>query len=94
MIEPKHVDGRKPAGILLYTLTTCAWCKRAKSLLQELGLGYDYIDVDTLDSEGVETVRVDLEKWNPALSFPTIVVDGERSMIGYDEDGLKELAKR
>ncbi len=94
MVEPKHVDGRQPASILLYTLTTCGWCKKTKALLQELGLGYDYIDVDTLDPEGVEAVRVDLGKWNPALSFPTVVVDNEKCMIGYDEDGIREIASK
>ena len=92
MIERKHVDEREPMGLLLYTLTTCGWCKKTKALLQELGLGYDDIDVDTLDAAGVEAAGVDIGKWNPELTFPTIVVGGERCMVGFDEDGIRQLA--
>lgn len=92
MIEPKHVDGRQPVNFLLYTLTTCGWCKKTKSLMQELGVGYDYVDVDSLDPSEIEEAKVAIEKWNPALSFPTILVNGSECIIGFDEDRIRELA--
>ena len=92
MVERKHVDGRRPADILLYTLTTCGWCKRTKALLQEVGIGYDYIDVDTVDPSELEAVKDELIRWNPAGSFPTVVVNKQSCIIGFDEDKLRRLA--
>jgi glutaredoxin-like protein NrdH len=92
MVEPKHVEGRQPAHFLVYTLTTCGWCKKTKALMQELGVGYDYVDVDTLDQADIQALRPEIEKWNPACSFPTIVVDGSECIVGYDEDRIRELA--
>ncbi|MCX7039766.1 MAG: glutaredoxin family protein, partial [Spirochaetes bacterium] len=32
----------------MYTLSTCMWCRMAKNLLRDLGVGYEYVDVDLL----------------------------------------------
>ena len=47
-VEVKHVDGRDAGSVMLYALSTCGWCKKTKRLLGELGVAYDYIDVDLL----------------------------------------------
>jgi glutaredoxin-like protein NrdH len=93
VLEPKHVEGiHNKHKVFLYTLTTCGWCRKAKALLQELGVGYDYVDVDDQEGANKELARQELLKWNPACSFPTIVLDGKDCVIGFQEDRIRELA--
>lgn len=86
----KHVDGVKKGDILLYALSTCVWCKKTKRLLNELGVEYDYIDVDLLDDHEKEEVEEAIRRWNPACSFPTLVINNERCIIGYKNDEIRE----
>ena len=32
--------------------------------------------------------------WNPAASFPTLVVDNKRSIIGFNEDEIRKVAEQ
>ena len=93
MAQFTEVDGRNIGDIKIYTLSTCGWCKKTKSFLNEHKIKYSYIDVDRLGPEEADPVRKQQLKHNPAGSFPTIVVDGG-CIVGYDEDELIKLAQR
>ncbi len=93
MINFTHIEGRNRARIVLYALSTCAWCKKTKRLLQELGLGYDYVDVDLLRGEESSEAKRTIYRWNPRNSFPTIVVNNERCIAGFDENEIRKLAE-
>jgi len=88
-----HVDGRQAAKVFLYALSTCGWCRKTKELLNELGVAYDYTDVDRLDPDEAARVREDLMKWNPRASFPTIVVDEKDCIIGFKEAELRKAVE-
>ena len=92
MVTPQHVDGDQPGRIMIYTLSTCGWCRKTKALLNELGVAYDYIDMDTLSSEDRTEVRNEVAKWNPACSFPTMVIDGKECIIGFMEEKIRSAA--
>ena len=78
--------------VKVYALTTCGWCKKAKNLLNEMGIEYEVVDVDLLQGEERETVREEVRKYNPSVSFPTIVIDGGReTILGFKPDRIKEL---
>ncbi len=94
MIEKKHVDGKNKASIMLYALSTCGWCRKTKELLNKMGVAYDYINVDQLsDEDATKVENEEVKKWNPAASYPTIVVNGQRAIINYDEKKIKELGE-
>ncbi len=94
MIEKKHVDGKDKGPIMLYALSTCGWCRKTKELLGKMGVAYDYINVDQLsDEEATKVENEEVKKWNPAASYPTIVVNGQRAIINYDEKKIKELGE-
>lgn len=80
----------KSRKVILYALSTCVWCKKTKRLLDEIGVAYEHFDYDLLD--GVEKGRVEkeIEKWNPRLSFPVLVIDGEKCILGYDEAKIRK----
>jgi len=93
MMKFEHVDGQNRGKIVLYALSTCVWCKRTKQFLGNLGVGFDYIFVDLLQGAEKENAMVELEKWNPRRSFPTMVINGEKCIIGFKEDEIREALR-
>ena len=85
-----HVKGKNAGKIVLYTLSTCGWCRKTKNLLDTLGVGYRYIDVDLLDGEAKEEVVAELDRWNPGHSFPCIVIDNSKCIVGFQEDKIRQ----
>lgn len=86
----KVVEGKDKGKIVLYALSTCVWCKKIKKLLKKLGVKYSYIFVDELKGKEKEKIIKQLEKWNPRCSFPTVVINNEKCIVGYKEDEIKE----
>jgi glutaredoxin-like protein NrdH len=88
-MDLEHVDGHKKGDILLFALSTCGWCKKTRGLLEDMGVAYDYVYVDL--SQGDERVEILelLKKWNPSLSFPTLVINNERAIIGFDRTSIE-----
>lgn len=86
----KHVSGENRGNIVLYALSTCGWCERTKKFLNELGVEYSYVDVDLLEGKERESVINVVRHWNPRCSFPTIVVNEETSIGGYDEAKIRK----
>ena len=77
--------------VKLYALSTCGWCKKAKNFLEDNDIAYDVVYVDQLDKEEKEKVLVEVRKWNPRCSFPTVVVDDKECVAGFKEARLKEI---
>ncbi|MFA5104958.1 MAG: glutaredoxin family protein [Candidatus Margulisiibacteriota bacterium] len=86
----KHVDGKDKAKIMLYALSTCVWCKKTKNLLNDLGLAYDFEDVDLLDEKDQGRAVKEIEKWNSSGGFPLIVVNNERCIKGFNEEEIRK----
>lgn len=89
MISKKHVEGKNKGNLFLYALSTCGWCKKTKKLLDDLGVSYDFVFVDELEGNEKQNVYASLMNWNPAVSFPTLVVNDEDCIIGFDEDKIR-----
>ncbi|HET6486897.1 MAG TPA: glutaredoxin family protein [Spirochaetia bacterium] len=89
----EHVDGSDKGRIVLYALSTCMWCRMAKNLLKDLGVGFEYLDVDTLQAEEKETVKKEIRRWNPSGSYPTIVINDKECVSGFDETEIREKIK-
>lgn len=90
MIEKKHMKGSKKGDVLVYALSTCIWCKKTRKLLDDLGVDYEVIEVDLIeDPKDKEKVHKQIEKWNPDVSFPTVVINDSECIMGFDEDKIK-----
>jgi glutaredoxin-like protein NrdH len=85
-----HVEGKKTKKILMYTLSTCIWCKKTKAFFNELGISYDFVDLDLLDEEEKSKIKKELKKWNSSESFPTIIIDNKKCIKGYEPDQIKD----
>ncbi len=88
-----HVSGKNKGKVMLYALSTCGWCKKTKALLNELGVEYDYTDVDLLQGEEQNAVIREIEKHNPDTNFPTLVIDADKCIIGFKESDIREAFK-
>ncbi len=81
--------------IVIFSLTTCPYCKAVKKFFKELGVDYSYIEVDDLSDEDYEQAMEHVLKYNPKKSFPTTVFgkSGE-FVIGYDKEHLAEALRK
>jgi glutaredoxin-like protein NrdH len=86
----EHVPGKKVGDIKIYALSTCPWCKKTKGLLNGLGIEYYFIDVDLLEGKDRDQAMAAVHKWNPSGSFPTIVINNERCIVGFKELEIRE----
>ena len=87
----EHVEGENKGKAVLFALSTCGWCKKTRMLLENLGVEYDYIYVDLLEGEERQEVIQQIEKWNPQLSFPTLVINDEETIVGFNENKVREI---
>ncbi|CCJ37498.1 glutaredoxin [Methanoculleus bourgensis MS2] len=85
-----HVPGENRGRIMLYALSTCGWCARTKDLLTNLGVEFSYLYVDLLQGEERDRVVREVERWNPRLSFPTVVINDAKVVVGYQESEIRE----
>jgi glutaredoxin-like protein NrdH len=90
MYNLTHVEGKEKGKIVLYALSTCVWCKKTRQLLDDLGVDYYYVYVDQIAGPDSTAATEDIKKWNPQCSFPTLVINNEKCIVGFKEDKIKE----
>ena len=84
------VDGENKGNIMLYALSTCSWCKKTKNLLIDRSIKFSYIYVDLLKDDEKENIMNEVRKWNPRGSFPTIVINDKKVIVGFKEGEINE----
>lgn len=77
--------------VLLYALSTCAWCKMTKQYLKDNGIEYEYVDVDLCNEKDKEKIREHILSKGGSLSYPTIIIDDEILITGFRKDKFKEI---
>lgn len=55
-----------------------------------MGVEFYYIDVDQMEGEDKKKVDEELKKWNPRGSFPTVVIDNRKCIVGFKEDEIRQ----
>ena len=88
-----HIEGEKKGDVMLYALSTCGWCKKTKGLLDDMGVEYDYVDVDLLKEDERKEALAQIKTHNPKCSFPTMVIDNDRCIVGFKEDETREALR-
>ena len=73
----------------MYSLSTCSHCKATKKFLDDCKIKYEFTDVDLLNEEERIAILEDVKKYNLRCSFPTIII-GDKVIVGYKEDEIKE----
>jgi glutaredoxin-like protein NrdH len=73
--------------VRLYSLSTCPTCKRVKKFLDGYNIKYELIEVDLLDSGEQWVTSKEVKKYNPTVTYPTLVI--EEVVLGLDEEAIK-----
>jgi glutaredoxin len=85
------VSGKKSQHkVVLYALSTCAWCKMTKQFLKDNDVEFEYVDVDLCKEEDKQKIRQHIQSKGGPLSYPTIIVDDNMLITGFRKDKLKE----
>ena len=71
--------------VVLFSFTTCPFCRRAKDYLEEKGIAYTSMELDELEGNEGNEIRAVLGKKTMRTSVPSIFVNG--NYIGGCNDG-------
>jgi len=91
----QEVDGADNAhDVMIFTLSTCMWCKKCKKYLKDKNVKYRYVDLDQIGSgEKIKLIKYVRENYKPdRISYPFLVCD-DKFVIGYDPNKYEELLK-
>jgi len=77
-----------PPVVKMFTLSTCPHCNKAKSFMKDCEVNYQFEDVDLLTGQQREQILEEVRKFNPACTFPTIVI-GDKVIIGFNEEKIR-----
>jgi len=87
MADFEQVDGsKKEHELRLYAISTCGWCRKARSFLEGNDVAYEFVYVDNLEGAEQKKVVEEVAKLNPEGTFPTLVVDGADVIVGFNND--------
>ncbi len=86
----KHVSGHNYGDVTLYALSTCGWCRKTKGMLEEIGIEYNYVDVDLLKEDEKQEALEQIKHHNPKCTFPTMVINDNSCIVGFKEEETRE----
>jgi len=93
MAEFTKVAGKEICDIKVYALSTCIWCKKAKTFFESNNICYSFIYVDSLDQTEQDDIEAMLGEHTGLISYPIIFAEGHDVIVGYSEKKLKKLLK-
>lgn len=80
------------APVVVFSQTSCPFCKKSKELLKEVGADFATVEVDTMGAEGY-AIRVELAALTGRSTVPNVFV-GQKSVGGFtDGPGVETLNK-
>lgn len=72
--------------VIVYSLSTCAFCRRAIEYLKSRNVKFRYVHLDQIDVDTKRTVKRELaERFDNIVVFPILVVDDQRAYSGFTE---------
>jgi glutaredoxin len=81
---------REEHRVVFYGLSTCGWCRKARTFLDDNEITYELCYVDQLEGDERKQAIEEVAKVNPKKTFPTIIVDEEEVLVGYDKERYEE----
>jgi len=86
-IDYKTVSGTiKDRKLKLYALSTCAFCKRAMTYLEEQGYEFQYIYLDRIDFDLKREAKKELKStYDNIPVFPILTIDDSDAISGFVE---------
>ena len=87
-VDYEVIEGEKePHKLIVFSLSTCAFCKKAQTFLKDHGFTFKYIYLDQLDFDLKREVKKELKsKFESVPVFPILLIDDEEVMSGFVEE--------
>ena len=89
----KKVDGEKGDNdnIVVFSLSTCMWCKKCKRFLEERNMKYRYVELDKIESKDKKKILEYLKStYESRISYPFLVCK-KGFVVGYNPDKYENL---
>lgn len=78
-------------NLLFYGLSTCIHCRHTRDFLEAENIPFEIVYVDKLEGADRDSAVEQVRKYNPRISFPTLVVDGGKEVIvGFQPEAIKD----
>jgi len=78
---------------MMYTLSTCPWCRKTKQWFNDHGIPFEFVDYDKTTVDEQRRIQDKVKKENLTLSFPIVYID-DKVIQGYNPDKYSELVKK
>jgi glutaredoxin len=76
--------------VMLYSLTTCPWCRKTKQFFSDRGVPFSFLDVDTAALPDREKATATIRELTGSLQYPTVIVNGLVAQ-GYVPDQFADM---
>jgi glutaredoxin len=76
--------------VTVYALSTCPYCRLARTYLDDNDVEYDALEVDLLVGQEREDAVAEVKRLSGGASFPVVVIDDE-VIVGFNKKRIKEL---
>ncbi len=87
----KEEGSHNKGEIVVFALSTCAFCKKALKFLRENSITFSYVYVDEYDHDRKSEIKNNLkEKYNKDIGFPFLILNGTKIIVGFTEDEYKK----
>lgn len=86
-VKYKTVEGtRQDHDVTIFSLSTCAFCRRAIEFLKNNDVQFKYAHLDLIDVDTKRSVKRELsERFDNIVVFPILVVDDQKAYSGFTE---------
>jgi len=75
---------------MFYGLSTCIHCKHCREFLEQNKVLFELHYVDLAEGQEREKLLEAIRGYNPQMSFPTVVVDGTKTIVGFQPEALSK----
>ncbi len=76
--------------VIMYTLSTCPWCRKTKQFFKDRNVPFDYVDYDLAKEGEQERIVKEITDFGGQLAFPYVKVNGN-VVIGYNPEKYAKL---
>ncbi|WP_048830972.1 glutaredoxin family protein [Methanomethylovorans hollandica] len=76
--------------VMMYTLSTCPWCKKSKSFFAEKNIPFEFIDYDKASEEEKQKIREVCSTYGEGIAFPFVII-GDDAVVGYNPQKYMKL---
>ncbi len=77
-------------GVVIYALSICPWCQRAKKFFRDRNIQFEYVEYDLVGEKEQEKILEEMSRHGDGTAFPFVKIDG-KVVIGYNPEKYSEL---